>query len=321
MEAGACQPPVIAEGRGCALPCILSKNTSRPEGMPTSEWSALPQGGILVSFLMGGKGLPVIHPPKEASVVGMRRGMSGCVHLSRFSVCRRRIRAVVAGLLRRMKKSGSIKRTIIGDNNSIHYDQAYLDSVVIDISGNNNTIEIGESTRLRNTRIFIRGDHHRITLGRNCILNCGGSRWNIWMEDSHCTLVVGDATTMDDVHLALTEPGSMLRIGADCMLSSDIDIRTGDSHSIVSVMSNERINHAKDVTIADHVWIAAHCILLKGSVIPENSVVAAGSVVSHRYKTGGIVIGGNPSSQLMAGITWSRDRIGKPTDSDAVQTP
>jgi acetyltransferase-like isoleucine patch superfamily enzyme len=95
------------------------------------------------------------------------------------------------------------------------------------------------------------------------------------------------------------------------MFAYDIDVRTGDSHSIISQSSNERINYAKDIFIGDHVWIAAHSILLKGSSISENSVVATGSVVTQAFEKKGIIIGGNPATQIKEGITWSRKRIYK----------
>ena len=205
----------------------------------------------------------------------------------------------------------SISRVINGNNNNISYKNANLSSVVFDIKGDNNNIEIKEGSILNNVKFLIRGNNHKILIDKHCIFNCSGNIWNIWFEDNDCTLIIGEKSTFYDVHLALTEPGSQINIGRDCMFSSDIDVRTGDSHSIISVESNERINYAKNVSIGDHVWIAAHCILLKGSTIPENSVVATGSVVSRHYKTKGIIIGGNPSQQLMAGITWSPQRIYK----------
>jgi len=209
------------------------------------------------------------------------------------------------------KGLNSVSRMINGKNNTICYKNAILTSVIFDIKGNSNNIEIKEGCVLNNVKFYIRGNNHRILIDKHCIFNCSGNIWNIYFEDSDCSLFIGEKSTFLDVHLALTEPGSQINIGRDCMFSSDIDVRTGDSHSIISVESNERINYAKDISIGDHVWIAPHCFLLKGSTIPENSVVATGSVVSRRYKTKGIIIGGNPSNQLMAGITWSHERFYK----------
>ncbi|CAN2040983.1 hypothetical protein GMMP15_2170001 [Candidatus Magnetomoraceae bacterium gMMP-15] len=144
-------------------------------------------------------------------------------------------------------------------------------------------------------------------INRECHFKGG----NIWFEDANCSLTIGENSTFVNVHLALTEPNSHIKIGQDCMFAYDIDVRTGDSHSIILQESNERINYAKNVTIGNHVWVAAHSILLKGSVIPDNSVVASGSVVTKKYNTKGIIVGGNPAKQLRDGITWARKRIYK----------
>jgi acetyltransferase-like isoleucine patch superfamily enzyme len=214
-------------------------------------------------------------------------------------------------LIRRIynrKVFNSVRRSIRGCNNKIIYSNAILSSVIFDICGNNNLIEIKEGCCLNNVNFHIRGNNHEITMGKHCRFNCGGS---IWFEDSSGSLIIGENSTFENVHLAITEPHSKIEIGCDCMFAYDIDVRTGDSHSVILQENNERINCARDVFIGNHVWIAAHSIILKGSFIPENSVVATGSVVTRRYGTKGIIIGGNPSKQLKEGITWCRERIYK----------
>jgi acetyltransferase-like isoleucine patch superfamily enzyme len=208
-----------------------------------------------------------------------------------------------------LKFRNTVKKIIKGENNQINYANARLTSVIFDIQGNGNNVEIKEGSIFNNVTIFIRGNKHKILIGKNCSFNRGG---NIWLEDNNCILTIGEKTTFEDVHLALTEPGSKISIGSDCMFAYDIDVRTGDSHSIISQESNDRINFAKDVYIGNHVWIAAHSIILKGTFISEDSVVATGSVVTgkHKFKKG-TIIGGNPARQLTQGITWSRERIYK----------
>lgn len=195
---------------------------------------------------------------------------------------------------------------IHGKNNTISYETALLSSVIIDIRGDGNTIEIQEGCILNNVTFRIRGNGHKVLINRGCHFKRGG---NIWLEDSHCSLIIGENSTFVDVHLAVTEPDSQIVIGQDCMFAYDIDVRTGDSHSIISKESNERINYAENITIGNHVWIAAHSTLLKGSVIPDESVVATGSIVTEKYNTTGIIIGGNPARRLRDGITWTRKRI------------
>ncbi|MGS0525300.1 hypothetical protein ACU8V7_09025 [Zobellia nedashkovskayae] len=81
-------------------------------------------------------------------------------------------------------------------------------------------------------------------------------------------------STFEDTHLAVTEPSSKVTIGVDCMFANTIDIRTGDSHSIIDIKSNKRINYAKNIIIGNHVWVGAHSSILKGATIADNSIVA-----------------------------------------------
>ena len=93
------------------------------------------------------------------------------------------------------------------------------------------------------------------------------------------------------------------------MLAYDIDVRTGDSHSIISSETGERLNYEKDIIIGDHVWVAAHSYLLKGAIIGDNSVVATGSIVAGEFPDSNIIIGGSPAKIIKRGVTWDRRRI------------
>ena len=69
---------------------------------------------------------------------------------------------------------------------------------------------------------------------------------------------------IENAHITVTEPNFKVKIGEDCMFAYDIDIRTGDSHSIIDKNSGKRINYAQDISIGNHVWLASHCRILKG---------------------------------------------------------
>ena len=215
----------------------------------------------------------------------------------------------VGRLLRRAYALGrinTVKKRIAGSGNWIVYDGAFLKSVLFDIQGKGNRIEIEKGARLNNVVFYVRGDNHTIRISENCVFNRGGM---IWCEDSNCALTIGKNSTFEDVHLALTEPFSRITIGRDCMFANDIDVRTGDSHSIILEETNKRINPAENVLIGDRVWVAAHVILLKGTHMADDSVVATGSVVTRQFEKPGIVVGGNPAKQLREGIRWVRERI------------
>ncbi len=197
------------------------------------------------------------------------------------------------------------KRRIIGEGNALRCTGVTLSKIESDIEGNRNSIDIAEGCFLHGLRFHMRGSNHRVVIGRDCGFHRGGL---IWFEDHSCKLEVGDNTTVEDAHIALTEPGSSITIGNDCMLAFDVDIRCGDSHSILDLASGERINYARDIVIGDHVWIAAHVQILKGVRIGSNSIVAIGSVV-----TGDIppncVAAGIPARVVRNAVTWDRRRL------------
>lgn len=200
----------------------------------------------------------------------------------------------------------TVSKNVYGQKNDLVYTDSIMKSVSFNIQGNNNKVVIRKSCVLHSLTFHIEGDNHSIEIGEGCHFEQGGV---IWIEDSQCALTIGDGSTFENVSIALTEPGSKVTIGRDCMFSYNIDLRTGDSHSIIDVKSRERANHAKDIAIGDHVWVAARSSILKGVSIANNSVVGMGAVVTRPFSESGVVLAGNPARIVKSGITWSRERI------------
>lgn len=201
----------------------------------------------------------------------------------------------------------SYSKSIKGKKNTLKIEtSARLNDSKIDIIGNSNRITIKGESLLNNVVIYIRGDHNQIILSKEVKFIRGGE---LWIEDDYCELFIGENSTFENTHIAVTEPKSKCTIGKDCMFANDIDIRTGDSHSIIDIISQKRINHAENVSIADHVWVGAHTSILKGSSLAPNSIVATRSVVTKRFKEGGVIIAGIPAKVVKQNITWDRKRI------------
>ncbi len=195
---------------------------------------------------------------------------------------------------------------IRGENNSIECEGTSLESTRFEIWGNNNQIIIGRNCQFKDVTFHIEGDNHLIQIGAEVAFNIAGS---IWFEDHDCTLTIGDQSTFENVHLAVTEPHSTLTIGQNCMFSYDIDVRTGDSHSVIVDEDNKRSNYAQNISFGDHVWVASHCVILKGSMIGDNSIVGTRSVVTKPFLQNGIVVAGNPAKIIKKGIHWKRERV------------
>ena len=212
--------------------------------------------------------------------------------------------AFVRKLLR--GENDQLRKTIRGESNVFEAQGARLSGVHMDVIGDNNQVKIGSGSVLTNVHFRIRGSGHRIEFGENCRISRGAV---LWFEDRNGVLRVGSKSTMVEVHIAVTEK-STVTIGEDCMFANDIDIRTGDSHSVIDTLTGERLNPAGDIFISRHVWVAPHTVILKGVNIGENSIVATGAVVT-RSCDPGVIIGGNPAKVIKTGVSWKRERIAK----------
>lgn len=197
----------------------------------------------------------------------------------------------------------SFKKPISGNNNLIQNRGVFF-KVKFDIIGNNNTIKIGKKTKLYNTTIFIRGDNHILIIDEDCIIK-GGS---FWFEDSFCKIHIGKETTIESADFAVTENKSTILIGADCMFSDEIVLRTGDSHAIIDQSKNIKINNAQDIIIGNHVWIGSRSTILKGVVIGDNTVIGTGSIVTKSVLCNTVSVG-IPARMIKSNVGWSRNRF------------
>jgi hypothetical protein len=139
-------------------------------------------------------------------------------------------------------------RPVRGQRNRLE-NAAVLLGARFDIEGNDNRLIIGRGAVLHGTRIFLRGQRHVLEVGEGCHLKGG----TLWFEDEGCLIRIGGGSAFGEVHIAATEPGRQVVIGSGCLFSSDIDIRTGDSHSVIDIASGMRVNPASDVTVGSRV--------------------------------------------------------------------
>ena len=123
-------------------------------------------------------------------------------------------------------------------------------------------------------------------------------------ENGHCT--IGDFTLLNG---ALIMAEESIEIGCYCLISWNVGIADSDFHPLEPA---QRLIDAQalapyfknrpprpqlttaPVRIADNVWIGMNAVILKGVSIGENSVVAAGSVVTKSVEPN-TVVAGNPA--------------------------
>ena len=171
-------------------------------------------------------------------------------------------------------------------------------------SGKGNRIVIGRNSSLTNCAFSFFGNQNMIVIGENCNLN----NVTFWIEDHNNTITIQSNTSIyGQTELACME-GTRINIGEDCMFSSRITFRTGDSHSVTDSNGN-RINPSKDISIGNHVWIGQDVFLGKGSKVPDCCIVGAHAVVTRKFQQPNVAIAGNPAKIVKNNINWKRERI------------
>ena len=140
-------------------------------------------------------------------------------------------------------------------------------------------------------------NHGCITLGSRVRMNSGRGNFvggiqpmSIWVGPG-AILALGDRTGVSNTTIVSV---ARVSIGADTYIGGGCEIYDTDFHPLVAA---ERAvpgapGASAEVVIGRSVFIGARCIILKGTVIGDNSVIGAGSVV----------VGCIPANELWAGV-------------------
>ena len=173
----------------------------------------------------------------------------------------------------------------------------------IKISGENNILLIEKGARINKSKISINGNNNKILIRKNCDLN----NLNIIMHNKDGIIEIDENTTCGKTQIVSLEPYA-IKIGKNCMISYDVEIRNTDSHKILDLNTNKWINKGKEVLIGDNVWIATRTIILKGSKILNGSIIGACSIVSSEIKENSIAVG-SPAKITKENVYWNRESI------------
>ncbi len=182
---------------------------------------------------------------------------------------------------------------------------ARMKKTTIKVSGEGNRLVIAKGAAITNCEIRLSGKNNKIYIGENVRFRSG----KIYLKDTENQIIsIGADTTVEGAYLLVDEAAS-IKIGKDCMLSTDIIIRVGDKHSILDSKTKLRINFAKDVVLEDRVWIGRAVQILKGSYLKSETVVGACSVVTSNFTEGNCVVAGMPARIIKENTCWDRNLI------------
>lgn len=181
----------------------------------------------------------------------------------------------------------------------------------------NGYVEIGENTRFNDIcKIEQKGFNGAsyICIGADCRFT--NFLFRLFNDINDSSIRVGDFCTFERNLEFHANSGKKIIIGRDCMFSHDIDLWSGDGHSIFDVKTGENINsiyenqpvHRNQIVIGEHVWVGKGTFIMHGTNIGNGSIVGAKSVVKGFFPNN-CSIAGNPASQVRSDVAWSRDLI------------
>lgn len=198
----------------------------------------------------------------------------------------------------------SLKRYFFSSNKIINKG-TFIKRSNIHIEGKHNYIFIAPFTRLRNCEIYIKGDNCKIIIGGG---NAHINNTTLWCENNNSSIIIGKDFTIESGHIASME-GCKIEIGDDCMLSNNIEIRNGDSHSIISLESQKRINQSCNIKIGNHVWLTAGVTILKGVEIADNTIIGNKAMVTKSLNEKNAIYAGIPAKLIKTKVNWNRDKL------------
>ena len=94
-------------------------------------------------------------------------------------------------------------------------------------------------------------------------------------------IIIGNSVSLNGT--SIVARSRVIRIGDGTMIAPNVVILDSDFHAQwppEGRVINPDFESDADVTIGENVWVGIQCIILKGVHIGENSIIAAGSVVT-----------------------------------------
>ena len=164
-----------------------------------------------------------------------------------------------------------------------------------------NLLKIGKNTKIWGSIVIKIVGNGSIVLGDNLHLVSEPKRSFITLNSriqltafDHGLIKMGDRVGLNGT--VITSKKS-ITIGSDTMIAPNVIIVDSDFHQ--SWPPNKRLfsdttNFDKEVKIGSNVWIGMNCLILKGAVIGDNSIIGAGSTVVEEVPPNCIAVG-NPA--------------------------
>tara|TARA_B100001059_G_scaffold234738_1_gene278081 strand:- start:2986 stop:3558 length:573 start_codon:yes stop_codon:yes gene_type:complete len=169
----------------------------------------------------------------------------------------------------------------------------------------NDNIILRGKLKIKNKPIIHILNGSSLTIGNNVLLNSKNSKYHvnmfapikIYLDRVGAEIKIGDNTR---IHGTCLHAYKSIEIGSNCLIAANCQIFDSSGHDTFLNKPYERISSngiVKPILIGNNCWIGTSTIILPGTVLGDNCVVAAGSIVKGVFKENSL-IGGNPAKLI-----------------------
>ncbi len=159
-------------------------------------------------------------------------------------------------------------------------------SIIIGFNGTECVPTVRSSINFQNGLLIFKGTCH---IAKGCSIDLTGG-----------TLILGKNFSANKNFFVSCS--KEITFGDDALLGWNVHLFDATGHIIYhrGILKDSY----KSIHIGNHVWLCAESHILKGAKIPDNSVVAYGSIVTKEFSTPNALYGGFPAKEIQNDITW-----------------
>lgn len=160
--------------------------------------------------------------------------------------------------------------------------------------------EVSFSNAIIDYKTVIINKKNRITIGSNVYLRSVSKGYQAGMpfpttlltDVKNATIAIGANSRINGAYIHAQDS---ITIGQNCVVASGVNIIDTNGHELYSTDRTVNRDKPEKIQIGNNVWIGLNAIILKGTIIGDNSVVSAGSVVKGNFPSNSLIMG-NPAT-------------------------
>ena len=188
-----------------------------------------------------------------------------------------------------------------------------LTNSLISFHGKNNILYCERDVNIVNSNIRFLGDNSLV------YLSSSKSVYPLSLQIFNNSLFyIGKDSMLSPTLSVNVQEQKHVVIGDECVIGSNVDIKTSDPHVIYDSNTKKRINHSKRVYIGDHVLLGQMTYVTRGTLIGSGSILDNNTYAMNVHLKSNNLYCGNPVKLLKNGVFFTNDYVGGFMDEDTL---